>query len=265
MEDVPKFKLPRGWLAWTLVALGAIERIVGWGGSIDFVLARWDEPAWVGALMGAVVDYSDWLGLALLIGGIVLLIRSERRRNDALYGSPAPAIITNEALEFPHAATAVNAPEVSARVQELEQQLDQETKKSGILAAAERAKEDLIRVEGMMKSVREKLEFPPIKVPPGMKKLYELYYHQQTVIESVKIHAITMWKDKEGYQNFIAQRSESKNPLDYVCEDHEKDIYGTNEGKKRYMGMKRHIQATLDYLEKRRSMLVRTIEEARSL
>lgn len=73
-------------MAWTLVALGAIERIVGWGGSIDFVLTRWDEPDWVGALMATILAYSNLIGLALLIGGIVLLIRSERRRNDALYG-----------------------------------------------------------------------------------------------------------------------------------------------------------------------------------
>jgi len=33
-----------------------------------------------------ILRQSNWIGLAFLLGGIALLIRSERRRNDALYG-----------------------------------------------------------------------------------------------------------------------------------------------------------------------------------
>ena len=51
------------WVGWGLFALGALERIVGWGGSIDFVLARWNEPAWVGSLMGGILQYANLIGL----------------------------------------------------------------------------------------------------------------------------------------------------------------------------------------------------------
>lgn len=87
MEPPDNSSRPRKpWVAWTLLALGAIERLVGWGGSVDFVLTRWNEPAWVGDVLNAILEYSNLIGLALLVGGFALLIRNERKRNDARYG-----------------------------------------------------------------------------------------------------------------------------------------------------------------------------------
>lgn len=72
-------------LPWTLLTLGGIERAVGWGGSIDFILARWDEPAWVGVMLNALMEYSSPIGLALLIGGFLGILWHERKRNDLRY------------------------------------------------------------------------------------------------------------------------------------------------------------------------------------
>lgn len=81
------------WVGWSLVALGGIERIIGWGGSVDFILARWNEPAWVGSVMMWILEASNVIGFCLLIAGIALLIRAERRRSDALYGVQAQTAV----------------------------------------------------------------------------------------------------------------------------------------------------------------------------
>ena len=86
-QNLETEKPRRAYWAWALVVAGGLERLVGWGGSIDFVLARWDEPAWVGNLMTAILDYASVLGLLALVGGFYAIIRNERKRSDTLYGT----------------------------------------------------------------------------------------------------------------------------------------------------------------------------------
>lgn len=86
IENPMQTKPKRPFVAWVLLAAGAVERIVGWGGSIDFLLSRWNEPAWVGKVLSVIQQYSNILGLVAFFVGIAALIRHERKRNQYLYG-----------------------------------------------------------------------------------------------------------------------------------------------------------------------------------
>jgi hypothetical protein len=70
----------RGRLGWALVIFGAAERIIGWGGSIDFLIARVKDPGWVGAMLKFIQLHSEYLGFAFLLLGLFFIVWNERRR-----------------------------------------------------------------------------------------------------------------------------------------------------------------------------------------
>ena len=60
--------------------------LVGYGGSIDFILARSADPGWLAKVVKFFLDPPAVLSLLCLLAGILLIFRAERRRSDALYG-----------------------------------------------------------------------------------------------------------------------------------------------------------------------------------
>jgi hypothetical protein len=98
-QQPPKPRLPwRSWLGWALFVLGLAERLIGWGGSIDFILARSNDPGWVGDVMRMIGDVSAYIGFAMIVTGVALLLWTERRRVNALIASETERLQT-EAIE----------------------------------------------------------------------------------------------------------------------------------------------------------------------
>ena len=76
----------RLWLGGALFILGAAEKIIGWGGSLDFVISRWSDPGWVGTALRFTAVNSYYFSFVLMIVGLAFIIWNERRRTDTLYG-----------------------------------------------------------------------------------------------------------------------------------------------------------------------------------
>lgn len=74
----------RGYLGAIFIAGSAIEKIIGWGGSIDFILARSEDPGWVGDIAAMMGSYSDAISYGLLLVGIWFVVWNERRRTNAI-------------------------------------------------------------------------------------------------------------------------------------------------------------------------------------
>lgn len=98
----------RGGVGWTALVFGVIERVVGWGGSIDFVLSRTNDPGWVGKLLAFFLTN---IGLALILAGVGFIVWNERRRTDRL---------VEARLSARHAAKHLEEPSVSLRQAEPE-------------------------------------------------------------------------------------------------------------------------------------------------
>ena len=64
-----------------------LDKIVGWGGSFDFLLSRSEDPGWLGVMVGAFFFPPAPLQLVAIIIAIVFVVRAERQRNETLYGS----------------------------------------------------------------------------------------------------------------------------------------------------------------------------------
>jgi len=71
----------RGGTGWALLILGVIERVIGIGGSIDFVLTRSQDPGWVGVVLHRAVEN---VGLLLMLVGVAFIVWNERRRTARL-------------------------------------------------------------------------------------------------------------------------------------------------------------------------------------
>lgn len=88
----------RGPLGWGLLGLGAIEKAVGWGGSIDFMLARSKDPGWVGTVIKVLADN---LGLLFILAGVAFIVWNERRRTERLLDSRLPVGVGTEEQQAP--------------------------------------------------------------------------------------------------------------------------------------------------------------------
>jgi hypothetical protein len=74
-------RIPRwGWLGWVLFIAGAAEKIIGWGGSLDFLISRSADPGWVGEAVNFIVANPAYLSFAFMLAGLALIVRYERRR-----------------------------------------------------------------------------------------------------------------------------------------------------------------------------------------
>ncbi|MFL6743218.1 MAG: hypothetical protein ACJ8E3_04575, partial [Sphingomicrobium sp.] len=62
------------------------EKIIGWGGSLDFIISRWSDPGWVGTTLRFVAVNSYYFGFVLMAVGLAFIVWNERRRTDRLYG-----------------------------------------------------------------------------------------------------------------------------------------------------------------------------------
>lgn len=72
----------RAWFGWLVLAFGVGERVIGWGGSIDFIVSRSKDPGWVGGVLKFVSAQSAYFGFALILGGVALIVLAERRRSE---------------------------------------------------------------------------------------------------------------------------------------------------------------------------------------
>ncbi len=97
------------WLRHHWIALlGAIPLIpptlkwLGWlvsrGGDVDFVISRTNDPAWVGTMIGWIINPPGWAILPLIAGGLFLIWLHVRRRSDA----PVKDQITTPQKTDPH-------------------------------------------------------------------------------------------------------------------------------------------------------------------
>ncbi len=77
----------RGWLGWVLFALGAAERIIGWGGSLDFLISRSKDPGWIGDVVNVVVLNTSYLSFFMMLAGVAFIVWNERRRTEKLLES----------------------------------------------------------------------------------------------------------------------------------------------------------------------------------
>jgi hypothetical protein len=85
-----------------------IDRIVGWGGSLDFLISRSEHPGWVGSVLTFLLNPPEIVRLVALLAATYLLILRERRRNDARHA----ALVEERAVaaEPPKAVEVVEAP-----------------------------------------------------------------------------------------------------------------------------------------------------------
>lgn len=80
-------KKPREWrgkLGALLLVFTITERVVGWGGSIDFLLSRSKDPDWVGAVLKFLVASWDSISSILMLLGVGLIVWNERRRYERM-------------------------------------------------------------------------------------------------------------------------------------------------------------------------------------
>jgi hypothetical protein len=90
-----------------------IRWLIGRGGDLDFIISRIDDPSWVGKVINALIDFlvkpPDWITLALLPAGLVLIWwdlvrrRSEVTANGTTtappsYGAGSEGVITSDAI-----------------------------------------------------------------------------------------------------------------------------------------------------------------------
>lgn len=91
----------------------ALDKVVGWGGSIDFIIARSQSPDWVGRVMTFLLDPPELLRLLCLLAGIFLIIRAERGRTDRKLAIVSAVPVNVEHLERP--AQGSSSPNASGR------------------------------------------------------------------------------------------------------------------------------------------------------
>lgn len=91
-------------IAMVLVVGGLFLDIVGLGGSVDFVLARVDDPAWVGFMLSQLAEYSDAIGTAMLLGGFWLIMRDHQakveQRLREVEANQVPGLSAEQATEL---------------------------------------------------------------------------------------------------------------------------------------------------------------------
>ncbi len=92
----------RGPLGWALFVLGGAERVIGWGGSLDFLISRSKDPGWVGSLLTAIATNQSYIGFAMMLAGVAFIVWNERRRTERLLEarlgwSPSPQKVANPA------------------------------------------------------------------------------------------------------------------------------------------------------------------------
>jgi hypothetical protein len=58
----------------------AVLQLIGLGGSIDFLIARYDDPAWVGRMIGFLIDPPGWSIVPMILIGLLLIWWDFRRR-----------------------------------------------------------------------------------------------------------------------------------------------------------------------------------------
>jgi len=77
----------RWWLGLLFVAFGAAEKIIGWGGSLDFLISRSRDPDWVGRVFNSIAANPGYLSFLLIMSGVALIVWNERRRTSQLLES----------------------------------------------------------------------------------------------------------------------------------------------------------------------------------
>jgi hypothetical protein len=71
------------WLGWAILVLTTIERVVGLGGSIDFIVSRSRDPDWVGEVLRFIADQRDTLSFLFVVVGFGLILWNHQRRVNA--------------------------------------------------------------------------------------------------------------------------------------------------------------------------------------
>jgi hypothetical protein len=118
----------RGRAGWILLALGAAERIIGWGGSLDFLISRSQDPGWVGDVLTFVAAQAPYLGFVSIMAGVALIVWNERRRTAQLLEARIPSGPTGDAVDPNPAVRRLNA---VVRIEDLEKFRDWFRKHAG--------------------------------------------------------------------------------------------------------------------------------------
>jgi hypothetical protein len=79
-----------GLLAWLQPLWLAIKWLVGRGGDLDFIISRWADPGWVGAVISFFLSPPPWTMLPLLIIGTALILWDYSRHRNVAGPSVAP-------------------------------------------------------------------------------------------------------------------------------------------------------------------------------
>lgn len=67
----------------SLLAIGALDRIIGWGGSADFIVSRSQDPGWLRTVVTFLELHGPGISTIMLIAGFALIIWNERTRSAA--------------------------------------------------------------------------------------------------------------------------------------------------------------------------------------
>lgn len=93
-------------LAWALLLatyVGPIlkwsERIVGWGGSVDFIIVRSQDPDWVGVVLTTVLSPPEIVQLLATIAAIFFLLRNQEAKFDGKLSLAQASVGKNPDME----------------------------------------------------------------------------------------------------------------------------------------------------------------------
>lgn len=79
-----------GVFAWLQPLWQAIKWLIGRGGDLDFVISRWSDPGWVGAVLSFLLSPPPWMTIPLLIVGTALIAWDYFRHRNAAPALPTP-------------------------------------------------------------------------------------------------------------------------------------------------------------------------------
>ncbi len=249
-----------GRIAWVLIGQN-IETLSTEKGYDKLLSKHWTEiMAWLG-------ENGFWLSLAFaffLGATIALWINLGLQEWSS----------KREALSVPNS---VHAPEKNARgasegaalsdpkIAELEARLNEAGQKTRLLAAAEKARLDLETVKALQTRIDSFAGVNPVPfTPDGAPR--RAYRDVENLINSMK-NSLVGRPEWTGLDEAIkaAVAALSSDPLNYVIEEHERPLFGTNAGKKAFMVASAKIEGVKAFVRSKESELQNTIRSAANL
>jgi len=95
-----------------------LRTLVQWGGDVDFIVSRMQDPGWVGAMLQWIVDPPGWAVTLMLLCGIALLVWEVRRKRQVPAAGGGDAALLEHARQLAErgrAALSLAIPQPSER------------------------------------------------------------------------------------------------------------------------------------------------------